>query len=111
MFLLNCIDERRYKFHYISSFVQLNSKDTAKVQELYKLHPSLDTVLLFNEDSIRPVASVSMSDIPTQTLNNVIQSNQYLALPRLSSQELLEGNIHGTGFCLNKMTKKKKHFL
>lgn len=61
------------------------------IQERYKLHPSLDTVLLFNEDAIRPVASVSMSDIPTQTLNNVIASNQYLALPRLSSQDLLEG--------------------
>lgn len=32
-----------------------------------------------------------MSDIPTQTLNNVITSNQYLALPRLSSQRMLEG--------------------
>lgn len=32
-----------------------------------------------------------MSDIPSQTLNNVISSNQYLALPRLSSQGVLEG--------------------
>ena len=32
-----------------------------------------------------------MSDIPTQTLNNVIASNQYLALPRLSSQGMMEG--------------------
>lgn len=55
------------------------------------MHPSLDTVLLFNEDPIRPVASISMSDIPTQLLNNVIAQNQYLALPRLSSQDLLEG--------------------
>lgn len=63
------------------------------IQERYKVHPSLDTVLLFNEDMARPVASVSMSDIPTQLLNNVIATNQYLALPRLSSQDLLEGNI------------------
>lgn len=32
-----------------------------------------------------------MSDIPTTTLNNVVSTNQYLALPRLSSQALLEG--------------------
>lgn len=74
------------------SFVQLNSKNTEEIQDRYKSHPSLDTVLLFNEDSERPVASVSMSDIPTQTLSNIVASNQYLALPRLSSQDMLEGN-------------------
>lgn len=47
--------------------------------------------MVFNEDSSRPAASVSMSDIPTQTLINIIQSNQFLALPRLSSQGILEG--------------------
>lgn len=72
-------------------FVQLSSKDTKFIQERYKVHPSLDTLLIFNEDPTRPVASVSMSDIPTQTLNNIISANQYLALPRLSSQEMLEG--------------------
>lgn len=58
---------------------------------MYKVHPSLDTLLMFNEDSNRPVASISMNDIPTQTLNNVVAANQYLALPRLSSQDLLDG--------------------
>lgn len=50
----------------------------------------MDTVLLFNENSSRPIASVSMKDIPSSTLHNIIASNQYLALPRLSSQEMLE---------------------
>lgn len=47
--------------------------------------------MIFNEDLSRPVASISMTDIPSQTLNNVIGQNKYLALPRLSSQEILEG--------------------
>ncbi|XP_058820805.1 dnaJ homolog subfamily C member 16 isoform X2 [Topomyia yanbarensis] len=72
-------------------FVQLNSVKTKHIQERYKVHPSLDTLLIFNEDSSRPVASISMSDIPTPTLNNIISVNQYLALPRLSSQAILEG--------------------
>lgn len=72
-------------------FVQLNTGAAAKLQEIYKVHPSLDTLLMFNEDSNRPVASISMNDIPTQTLINAVSSNQYLALPRLSSQDLLEG--------------------
>lgn len=64
---------------------------TKQVMERYKVHPSLDTVLLFNEEPERPLASVSMADIPTTTLNNIVATNQYLALPRLSSQDLLEG--------------------
>lgn len=71
--------------------MQLNSRDSIAIKERYKSHPSLDTVLLFNEDPERPVASISMADIPTQTLSNIVASNQYLALPRLSSQDLLEG--------------------
>lgn len=72
-------------------FVQLNSVKSARIQERYKIHPSLDTLLIFNEEPTRPVASISMSDIPTATLNNIISANKYLALPRLSSQAMLEG--------------------
>lgn len=72
-------------------FVQLNSVKSQRIQERYKIHPSLDTLLIFNEEPSRPVASISMSDIPTATLNNIISANKYLALPRLSSQAMLEG--------------------
>lgn len=69
----------------------MNTGEADKIQENYKVHPSLDTLLMFNEDSIRPVASISMNDIPSETLNNIVSANQYLALPRLSSQDLLDG--------------------
>lgn len=72
-------------------YVQLNNIATAKLQEKYKTNPSVDNLLVFNENPLRPVAAVSMSDIPTQTLSDVISANKYLALPRLSSQDLLEG--------------------
>jgi DnaJ family protein C protein 16 len=73
------------------SFIDTSSTKSPQLQEQFKIHPNLDTLLLFNEDKARPVASISMTDIPSQTLNNVISNNQYLALPRLSSQEILEG--------------------
>lgn len=66
-------------------------ENTAKIQEKYKVHPSLDSLLMFNEDAKRPVATIAMSDIPSQTLNDVVETNKFLALPRLSSQALLEG--------------------
>ncbi|XP_035780794.1 dnaJ homolog subfamily C member 16-like [Anopheles albimanus] len=72
-------------------FVALNGRSTRHIQERFKNHPSLDTLLLFNEFPQRPVASISMSDIPTLTLNNVIGVNKFLVLPRLSSQPVLDG--------------------
>ncbi|XP_053688060.1 dnaJ homolog subfamily C member 16 isoform X2 [Sabethes cyaneus] len=72
-------------------FVQLTSEKSKQIQERFKLHPSLDSLLIFNEDASRPVASISMSDIPTSTLTNIISVNKFLALPRLSSQSMLEG--------------------
>lgn len=72
-------------------FVQLTDSSTKQVQGRFKVNPSLDTLLIFNEDSSKPLASLSMNDIPSETLNVVIKVNRYLALPRLSSQEMLEG--------------------
>lgn len=67
----------------------------------------MDTVLLFNENTTRPIASVSMKDIPSTTLNHIISSNQYLALPRLSSQVNMNGFViyialinKNTHFCI-----------
>ncbi|CRL07622.1 CLUMA_CG020587, isoform A [Clunio marinus] len=72
-------------------FVQTLNKESSKIIERYKVNPKLDTVLLFKEDSLRPVASISMSEIKSATLANIISSNQYLALPRLSSQGMMDG--------------------
>lgn len=72
-------------------FVYLYKPNCEEIKRRFQIHPKLDTLLLFNEYIERPVASVSMSEIPAQTLNSIISSNQYLTLPRLSSQEILEG--------------------
>lgn len=82
-----------YHFRHLVAFgfVQLNSPDTKEIQHRYKVNPSLDSAHVFNEDPSKPVASVQMADIPSETLNVVIKVNRYLALPRLSSQEMLDG--------------------
>lgn len=72
------------------SFVQVKSPDSTAILQQYKITGDIDTVLLFNENPSRPMASVSMQEIPSQTLHHVISSNQYLMLPRLSSQQVLE---------------------
>ncbi|XP_050500094.1 dnaJ homolog subfamily C member 16 [Diabrotica virgifera virgifera] len=64
--------------------------DSQEIRNKYQLPQDMDTVLLFNENTSYPMASVSMKDIPTPTLQHIISSNQYLSLPRLSSQAVLE---------------------
>lgn len=64
--------------------------DSEEIRGKFQVPNDMDTVLIFNENTSRPIASVSMKDIPTPTLHHIISSNQYLALPRLSSQSILD---------------------
>uniref|UniRef100_A0A0A1WZF6 DnaJ homolog subfamily C member 16 n=1 Tax=Zeugodacus cucurbitae TaxID=28588 RepID=A0A0A1WZF6_ZEUCU len=82
-----------YAFQYRVAFgiVDLNDSRTEQTQKRYNVVPNLDTLLMFNEDSRSPRAKISMPEIPVQTLNDIISTNQYLLLPRLSSQQVLEG--------------------
>lgn len=69
-----------------------NSIDsTAITMKTHHIQSHLDTMLLFHEDSERVVASLSMAQIPVEKMLNTISQHQYLTLPRLSSQEMLEG--------------------
>lgn len=66
--------------------VQFGFVESHEIRNKYQVPHDMDTVLLFNENTTRPMASVTMKDIPTTTLHQVIEANQYLSLPRLSSQ-------------------------
>jgi DnaJ family protein C protein 16 len=73
-------------------FVQLNSPNTENIQRKFKVPRDIETLLLFNENVNRSVASLSMADIPVKTMQDVIDNNKYLMLPRLSSQVCYCGN-------------------
>lgn len=67
----------------------MNIPGGGEIRDRLQVPSDMDSLLLFNENTERPVASVSMSDIPVQTLQDIINSNKYLLLPRLSSQVCL----------------------
>ena len=57
-------------------------------------------MLIFQENTRLPVVQVSMKDLPLATLLDVLESHQFLQLPRLSSQEVFDhlcppGNLLG----------------
>ncbi|KAL4706296.1 hypothetical protein ACJJTC_004905 [Scirpophaga incertulas] len=81
-------------FHYRErvafGFVDMSARDTQNVTSRYKIQRHTDTMVLLKEDSEDPVATVSTTEIPTETLHQLIEANQMLMLPRLSSQSVLE---------------------
>ncbi|XP_034839889.1 dnaJ homolog subfamily C member 16 [Maniola hyperantus] len=81
-------------FHYRDrvsfAFVDITSRDTQNTSTRYKVQRSMDTMVLLKEDSVEPAATVSTTEIPTQTLRQLIEANQMLTLPRLSSQSVLD---------------------
>ncbi|KAL0267988.1 UNVERIFIED_CONTAM: hypothetical protein PYX00_010093 [Menopon gallinae] len=79
-----------YRERVSFGFVRINAPDTVETQEKHKISPDADTLLLFNENINRPVASLSMTVIPVQTMKDVIHANKYLILPRLSSQKMMD---------------------
>ncbi|KAK2580353.1 hypothetical protein KPH14_001249 [Odynerus spinipes] len=79
-----------YRARVAFGFVQIGKPKTDAITSKYKISGDLDTLLLFNENFEKPMASVSMKDIPTETMHNVIASNKFLVLPRLSNQAVLD---------------------
>ncbi|XP_065351702.1 dnaJ homolog subfamily C member 16 isoform X2 [Cloeon dipterum] len=79
-----------YRDRVAFGFVQVKSLHAKEVVQRFKVPLDKDTLLLFNENTERPVASLSMPDIPVKTMHDIISNNKYLLLPRLSSQAMFD---------------------
>jgi len=71
-------------------YVQTNKGGSNRLLERFNVAHNVDTLLLFQEDTDKPAASLAMADLPTETIINVIENHQFLRLPRLSSQEVFD---------------------
>jgi hypothetical protein len=94
---LKVVHKKKYKISYLCRFVQAKSLLAKEVVQRFKVPTDKDTLLLFNENTERPVASLSMPDIPIKTMHDIIGNNKYLLLPRLSSQ-VIAYSIKCSGF-------------
>jgi len=79
----------KYRQRAVFGYVQING-ESEEVVRRFGVAGNADSVLLFNEDTEKPVTKLSMKDIPISTLNEVIDANQFLQLPRLSSQPVFD---------------------
>eukprot|EP00092_Neocalanus_flemingeri_P087100 GFUD01109853.1.p1 GENE.GFUD01109853.1~~GFUD01109853.1.p1 ORF type:complete len:797 (+),score=258.24 GFUD01109853.1:84-2474(+) len=71
-------------------YVQVTGGDTKELVDRFKVDIKKDTLLLFQEDTDTPMASLAMADLPTNTIMEVMERHQYLQLPRLSNQVVFD---------------------
>lgn len=62
-------------------------KESQEIQTRYHVQdPKMSSMLIFNEDISRSIATLSLSDLKSQLMKDVLDSNKYLFLPRITSQ-------------------------
>ena len=64
-------------------------------------------MLIFNEDINRPIATLSGDDLKTSIMSEVLESNKFLLLPRLSSQSLFNQLCPVDGSAIIKTNNRK----
>ncbi|XP_005101904.2 dnaJ homolog subfamily C member 16 [Aplysia californica] len=73
-----------------SGYVYTGSANVLKLLRQYNVNKHRETMLLWNEIPHQTLASISMQQLSRSTIDEVLASNRYLALPRLSSQSVFE---------------------
>nr|XP_022341164.1 dnaJ homolog subfamily C member 16-like [Crassostrea virginica]XP_022341165.1 dnaJ homolog subfamily C member 16-like [Crassostrea virginica] len=79
-----------YKSFVTFGHVNTNADDVYKILKRFNLHSGHKSLLMFNEDSQSPIASLSMQQMSRSTIDEVIEANKFLLLPRISSQSYFE---------------------
>lgn len=69
----------------------LIGKSSSQFRRRYYVDAKMNSMLVFNEDIDRPTATLSVSELKTQLMKDVLDSNKYLLLPRVTSQVSFTG--------------------
>uniref|UniRef100_A0A2S2QAW4 DnaJ subfamily C member 16 n=1 Tax=Sipha flava TaxID=143950 RepID=A0A2S2QAW4_9HEMI len=91
-----------YRNHISFGFVNFGLYECRSTRDRYKIPHDKDTLLILKENIRYPAAHLSMTYIPMVGLRDIIESNKYLTLPRLSSQEVFDTlcPVGEKNFCL-----------
>ncbi|XP_023241967.1 dnaJ homolog subfamily C member 16-like [Centruroides sculpturatus] len=80
----------KFQFRAAFAYVNVENPNMNTLLQRFGVSPQMETLLIFNENSASPIATLSMTELAPQTMRDVIEANKYLILPRLSSQELFD---------------------
>lgn len=80
----------RFRSRAAVGHINVGNEDTEGIVKRFNVQSNMESLLIFNEDSSKPIATLSMSELSVQTMCDVIEVNKFLILPRLSSQVLFD---------------------
>jgi len=79
-----------YRNHINFGYMNIGLYECRSTRDRYKVPHDKDTLLILKENVRRPAAHLSMAYIPMVGLRDLMESNKYLTLPRLSSQDVFD---------------------
>jgi DnaJ family protein C protein 16 len=71
-------------------YIKIDDPASLEVVKKYDIPLEVDTLLLFQENAHTPVVRASMQALALNTLLDILESHQFLQLPRLSSQDIFD---------------------
>ncbi|XP_076315180.1 dnaJ homolog subfamily C member 16-like [Tachypleus tridentatus] len=76
-----------FQYNTYASFglVKPDNSKTHKTCRRYRINKKMESLLIFNEITTSPLATLSMGELVPQTMRDVLNANKFLLLPRLSS--------------------------
>lgn len=101
-----------FKDNVAFGYVNVKLTSAAAVMSKYSINKNRETLLMFNEETVTPVATISMQQLSRASFDEVIEGNKFLALPRLSSQKFFEElcpeehKVKNRRLCVVLITKK-----
>ncbi|KAK3104728.1 hypothetical protein FSP39_008781 [Pinctada imbricata] len=91
-----------YKNYVAFGYINAKSPEAEEILKQFSINKYRETLLMFNEDMTSPAATISMQHLQRSTMDEVIESNKFLILPRISSQS------HFEELCPEGMRAKRK---
>jgi DnaJ family protein C protein 16 len=92
----------RFRNRAVFGYIRLHDPKSAGVLKRFGLSQTsqMDTMMVFQENADTPVATASAKDLSLSSMSEMLEANQFLQLPRLSSQvrrdKYIIGNNLGT---------------
>ncbi|CAL8147772.1 unnamed protein product [Orchesella dallaii] len=78
-----------FQYRERAAFGIIRTDESPDLVHRFGVTKGLDSILVFKEYA-KPVASLSMLDIPHKLMKDLVENNKFLNLPRLSSQSIMD---------------------
>lgn len=76
----------KFKERVACAHLSIAAESTTGFVRRFGIDTKMDSLLVFNEYASRPIATLSLPELKTQLMNDVLEANKFLMLPRLASQ-------------------------